>query len=60
MNVTGKLGSSNLSISTTMKKVESSNAISINGTDYEFFDGWKKGYKSFKTIDIPIKRQRKW
>ena len=34
MNVTGMLGSSNLSISNTMKKVESSNANVVNANGY--------------------------
>ena len=34
MNVTGKLESSNISISTTTQKVESSNVIAINANDY--------------------------
>ena len=34
INVTGNVDSSNISISNTMQKVESSNAIAINANDY--------------------------
>ena len=38
MNLTGKLGSTNLSISTIIKKVESSNTITINANNYKSLD----------------------
>ena len=34
INVTGKLKSNNISILTTIQKIESSNAIAINANDY--------------------------
>ena len=36
---------SNLPISTTGQKVESSNAIAANANDYYILDGWNRSYK---------------
>ena len=48
INVTRNLEISNLSISTTLQKVESSNAIAANANDYWLLDGSNISYKRLR------------